>query len=164
MMNTELDPDSLRAAFANFPSGITAVCALDDGEPVGLAASSFVSVSLSPPLVSVCIQQSSSTWPNLRRSRRIGVSVLSSEQQDVCRSLASKTGNRFENVAYHTTCGGAVLIDDATAWLECSLHDVFTAGDHDVAFLRVHGLTASANIRPLVFHASSFHSLAVLVQ
>jgi hypothetical protein len=53
----------LRRVFSAFPSGVTAVSALIDGRPVGIAASSFTSVSLDPPLVSVCIAHSSTTWP-----------------------------------------------------------------------------------------------------
>lgn len=58
-----LDGDiaQLRRAFGCFPSGVTAVCAVVDGEPVGMAASSFTSVSMAPPLVSVCVQDSSAT-------------------------------------------------------------------------------------------------------
>lgn len=55
--------DQLRPAFGCFPSGVTAVCADVDGVPAGLAASSFTSVSVEPPLVSVCMQHSSTTWP-----------------------------------------------------------------------------------------------------
>lgn len=55
--------DHLRRAFGCFPSGVTAICAEIDGEPVGVAASSFTSVSISPPLVSVCMQHTSTTRP-----------------------------------------------------------------------------------------------------
>ena len=60
----ELNAEVLRAAFAHFPSGVTAVAAMRDGQPTGIAASSFTSVSIDPPLVSVCIALSSTTWPH----------------------------------------------------------------------------------------------------
>ena len=58
-----VDGTELRRAFGCFPSGVTAVCAIIDGEPVGMAASSFTSVSIDPPLASICVQKSSTTWP-----------------------------------------------------------------------------------------------------
>jgi flavin reductase (DIM6/NTAB) family NADH-FMN oxidoreductase RutF len=58
--NQDLDPRRLRDAFGIFPSGVVAVAASLDGRPVGLAASSFTSVSLEPPLVSI-------SWPARRR-------------------------------------------------------------------------------------------------
>ena len=67
-----LTADVLRHAFGLFPSGVTAVCGIVDGHPAGLAASSFTSVSLDPPLVSVCIAHTSSTWPILRQCRWLG--------------------------------------------------------------------------------------------
>src|SRR5918997_4998820 len=74
------DPQELRRAYGCFPSGVTAICTLVDGAPDGMAASSFTSVSLDPPLVSVCVQNTSTTWPRLRHLPRLGVSVLAESQ------------------------------------------------------------------------------------
>src|SRR5258706_352547 len=52
----------LRRAFGCFPSGVVGLCALVNAVPVGMAASSFTSVSLDPALVSVCVASSSTTW------------------------------------------------------------------------------------------------------
>jgi len=70
--NQDLDPELLRQAFGIFPTGVVAVAAEVDGTLVGLAASSFTSVSLDPPLVSFSIARTSKTWPDLRRSRTSG--------------------------------------------------------------------------------------------
>lgn len=93
---TPTNPALLRQAFGCFPSGVTAVCALDSGAPVGMAASTFTPVSLSPALISVCVQDTSTTWPKLRRRSHVGVSVLAQGQDEICRSLAGKgaTGSR----------------------------------------------------------------------
>src|SRR3546814_15819531 len=87
MASGEVGPAQLRAAFGCFPSGITAVCALIDGKPVGMAASSFTSVSLDPPLVSVCVPNRSTPWRQLRSVLRMGVSVLAGGQGRACRTL-----------------------------------------------------------------------------
>ena len=68
--NQDLDPARLREAFGVFPSGVVAVAAEVDGELVGLAASSFTSVSLEPALVSFSVANTSKTWPDLRRAGR----------------------------------------------------------------------------------------------
>ena len=57
--NQDLDPGRLREAFGAFPSGVVAVAADVDGVATGLAASSFTSVSLDPPLVSFSVANSS---------------------------------------------------------------------------------------------------------
>lgn len=157
---TTLDPQSLRRAYSMFPSGVTAVCAIIDGQPVGMAASSFTSVSLDPPLVSVCIALTSSTWPILRTAHRLGVSVLGERHGQVARQLAARGGDRFAGVAYEVN-QGAVLVPDAAMWAVCSLDQEFTAGDHVIAVLRVYSADPHPEIRPIIFHASDFHQLAV---
>lgn len=157
-----VDLGVLRRAFGCFPSGVTAVCALVDGRPDGMAASSFTSVSLDPPLVSVCVQKSSSTWPRLRGCRRLGISVLAETQDVACKSLAMKTGDRFEGVDWAATAEGAVFVRGATAWLDCSVHDEMPAGDHVIVLLAIHGLHAEPDVPPLVFHGSRFRQLRTL--
>jgi flavin reductase (DIM6/NTAB) family NADH-FMN oxidoreductase RutF len=150
----------LKNAFGQFPTGVVALCALSDGRPVGLAASSFTSVSLDPPLVSVCLQNTSRTWPHLRARPRIGLSVLGEDHQRVCRQLAATLGDRFAGIGWHSVPGGAVFIAGAPAWLDCKLYRAFEAGDHEIAVLYVNELSINSEIRPLVFHASRFRQLA----
>jgi flavin reductase (DIM6/NTAB) family NADH-FMN oxidoreductase RutF len=157
-----IDPRALRAAFGCFPSGVTAVCAMVDDEPVGMAASSFTSVSVAPPLVSVCFQASSGTWQRLRDRSRLGISVLAQGQDEICMSLAQTTTDRFANVAWDRAAGGAVFVHGAAAWLDCSLYAEVPAGDHAVAMLEIRGLRSRPDAAPLVFHGSRFRRLAVL--
>jgi flavin reductase (DIM6/NTAB) family NADH-FMN oxidoreductase RutF len=156
------DPGLLRRAFGCFPSGVTAVAAIVDDRPVGMAASSFTSVSIEPALVSVCFQAASSTWQRLRGRPRLGISVLAQGQDEICMSLARNTADRFADVAWDRSSDGAVFVHGATAWLECSLHAEVPAGDHAVAMLEIHSLRAKPEAAPLVFHGSRFRRLAVL--
>ncbi|WP_077222875.1 flavin reductase [Rathayibacter sp. VKM Ac-2630] len=72
-LQRDLDLETLRAAFGLHPSGVAALIAQVDGIPVVLVASSFtVGVSADPPLVSVAVQRTSTSWPLLRRARSIG--------------------------------------------------------------------------------------------
>jgi flavin reductase (DIM6/NTAB) family NADH-FMN oxidoreductase RutF len=154
-----LRPEELRRVFGAFPTGVTAVAALVDGVPVGLAASSFTSVSLDPPLVSVCVAHSSTTWPVLRDRATIGVSVLGVHQEAVCRQLAARDGDRFTGLGWRATPDGAVLIDGASAWFGCRVEQHIRAGDHDIVLLRVHELDTDHTVAPLVFHAGQFRRL-----
>lgn len=156
------DPAVLRRAFGCFPSGVTALCALDGGTPVGMAASTFTPVSLAPPLVSVCVQDTSATWPKLRGQHRLGVSVLAEGQDAICRSLASKEGDRFADVDWEAAEDGSVFIHGASLWLECSVHAELPGGDHTIALLEIQSLTVQPDRAPLVFHGSRFRRLAVI--
>ncbi|PYC88032.1 oxidoreductase [Streptomyces tateyamensis] len=155
-----LRPEDLRRVFGTFPTGVTALAALADGTPVGLAASSFTSVSLDPALVSVCVAHTSTTWPLLRDRARIGVSVLGAHQESACRQLAARSGDRFAGLDWRATPEGAVLLTGASAWFDCSIDRLVRAGDHDIVLLRIHELGADHTVAPLVFHAGRFHRLA----
>lgn len=157
-----VDAPLLRTAFSCFPSGVTAVCAEIDGVPVGMAASSFTSVSLDPPLVSVCITNGSRTWDLLSSAPRLGVSVLGEYQGAVCRSLAARDGDRFAGLELNTLPTGSILLRGAPAWFECSVEDHLPAGDHQIVLLRVHSVDAEPDRGPLIFHGSAFRQLAVI--
>jgi flavin reductase (DIM6/NTAB) family NADH-FMN oxidoreductase RutF len=159
--NKILDSRELRNAYGHFPTGVTALCALHEGRPVGMAASSFMPVSLDPPLVSVCVNNTSRTWPTLSHLYRLGVSVLAESQDGTCRQLAAATGDRFAGLEWQATGAGAVFIKGAPVWFDCSVHDRFPAGDHVIVLLRIEGLKIYPGIRPLVFHASEFRQLDV---
>ncbi|MFC4070315.1 flavin reductase family protein [Actinoplanes subglobosus] len=160
--NQDLDPVRLRQAFGVFPSGVVAVAASVDGQPVGLAASSFTSVSLDPPLVSVSIANTSRTWPDLRRAGRLGVTVLAAHHGELCRRLAGPVGHRFDGAALSVTAGGAVTVDDGLARFDCSIYREVEAGDHTIVLLRLHAVDHSADQDggPLVFHRSGFGRLS----
>jgi flavin reductase (DIM6/NTAB) family NADH-FMN oxidoreductase RutF len=153
----ELD---LRRVFARYPTGVAVLAALVDGAPVGLAANSFTSVSLEPPLASVCVAHTSTTWPRLRRAPRLGISVLGAAQQGVSRQLAARSGDRFAGLSWRATVDGSVVLTGSAAWFECSVLREVAAGDHDIVLLEVHDLAAIDEIAPLVFHDSTYRRLA----
>jgi flavin reductase (DIM6/NTAB) family NADH-FMN oxidoreductase RutF len=156
------DQRALRDAFGCFPSGVTAICALVDGMPVGMAASSFTSVSVNPPLLSVCVQNSSETWPKLCAVPRLGISVLGAGQDLACRQLAAKSGDRFAGLGWAASKDGAVYLREAAGWFECTLTRRIAAGDHEIALLQVESFQAEPSVSPLVFHASRFRQLAIV--
>ncbi|CAO1654196.1 flavin reductase family protein [Salinibacterium sp. NSLL150] len=150
---------ALRRALSLFPTGVVALAAVVDGAPTGIAVNSFTSVSLDPPLVAVCPARTSTTWPVLARATRIGLSVLGADQESTARSLASRTGDRFADIAWRATEGGAIHMDGAALWLECEIRNSFDGGDHEIVTLEVIHSEAFPEVTPLVFHLSQFRGL-----
>jgi len=163
MVSPRIEEAELRRVFGCFPSGVTAVCAVVDGEPVGMAASSFTAVSVAPALVSICVQNTSTTWPRLRERPQLGVSVLAECHSEACVSLSRKVGDRFAGVSWTKLPGGGVLVHGASAWLDCKLAAEVAAGDHTIALLEICAVGADPETPPLVFHGSRFRRLAVTV-
>ncbi|MBB5166849.1 flavin reductase family protein [Mycobacterium sp. AZCC_0083] len=159
-VDDDFDQSLLRQAFGCFPSGVTAFCGLLDGVAEGMAASSFTSVSLDPALVSVCVANTSTTWPKLAKLDRLGLSVLAGDHAPIARALASKTGDRFGGVDWTATESGAVFVHGATLWLECAPFKRVAAGDHEIVVLQIVALAMYPDVAPMVFHRSNFHELA----
>ncbi|MBM0124332.1 flavin reductase family protein [Pimelobacter simplex] len=156
--NQDLDPVALRRAFGSFPTGVVALAAEVDGHPVGLAASSFTSVSLDPPLVSISLAAGSRTWPALRGAPRFGVTVLADHHGAVCRQLSGPVAARFAGVPLTVDQAGAITLDEGLERFSCSLYREVEAGDHVMVLLRVHAVDSGAG-HPLVFHRSGFGRL-----
>jgi flavin reductase (DIM6/NTAB) family NADH-FMN oxidoreductase RutF len=151
---------SIKQAFAQFPSGVAAFSAMVGFAPEVLVASSFtVGVSLEPPLVMFAVQNSSTTWPKLRRAPRLGVSVLAEGQEAVCLQLSSRKGERFAGVATSTSDAGAVVIDGAVLSLECEVVSETPAGDHSIVVLEVKSTEINHGAQPLVYHGAAFRRL-----
>ena len=157
--NQDLDQVRLREVFGVFPSGVVAVAADVDGVHVGLAASSFTSVSLDPPLVSFSVATTSKTWPVLRRAGHLGVTILADHHDKACRQLAGPVEHRFDGLLLTASEDGAVTLDDGLARFDCTIHDEVRAGDHLIVLLRLHAVEHADTSDPLVFHRSGFGSI-----
>ena len=156
--SANLNPSTLREAFGHFPSGVIAIAAEVDGTRVGLAASTFVPVSLEPPLVSFCVQNTSETWPKLKDLPRLGISVLGEAHDEAARALAAKTGDRFAGLSTVSTDSGAVFVEGTSVWLESAIEQLIPAGrshDRDPAGQRHHRARRGAADRVSPQHVSA---------
>lgn len=153
------DELALRQAFGLFPTGVLSVAAVIDNEPVGLAVTSFTSVSLDPPLVSICVARTSKTWPRLAEQPRIGVSVLASEHDLLCRRLASQAPDRFRDAQWSASEQGAVRIEGSALWLECEVISTLEGGDHEIVLMEVKESQLFPDVTPLIFHLSQLRGL-----
>lgn len=160
MSETEFSPGTLRAAFGHFPSGVIAIAAESAGERLGMAVSTFVPVSLDPPLVSFCVQNTSSTWPKLEKLPTLGISVLAEGHDQAVRSLAAKSGDRFAGLETESSPTGAVFVRGTCMWLEGEIEHRVPAGDHTIVILRIRAVRIHPDVAPIVFHRSAFRRLS----
>ncbi|MCK0126145.1 flavin reductase family protein [Gelidibacter sp. F2691] len=128
---SEVDPRALRNAFGTFMTGVTVVTTHDkSGQPLGFTANSFASVSLDPPLVLVCLANSSRNFAAFNEAEGFAVNVLAEDQMQVSNTFASPVEDRFATVDW--TCGpqGSPIFSGVSAWFDCSMFNRVDAGDH----------------------------------
>lgn len=155
-------PDAVLTAggLRPFPTGVVAIAAEVDGVRQGLAASTFVPVSLEPPLVSFCVQNTSTTWPKLTGVPMLGISVLGEAHDAAVRTLAAKLGTGSPVWRRYPTTP-APSSSRAPAWLESAIEQLVPAGDHTIVVLRVNQVKVDPNVAPIVFHRSVLRRLGV---
>lgn len=142
---------------------MTVITALDEDQPLGFTAQSFSSVSLDPPLISVCPSRRSMTWPRIDRAGAFCANVLSSDQEGVARSFAIRDGDRFAGVDWAPApATGSPVLAGVLAWVDCRVHAVHEAGDHLIVLGRVVGLgTDEGGRTPLLFYRGGYGRFSV---
>jgi len=151
-----IDAAHYRNVLGHFPTGVTVITGQGEDRPVGMAIGSFASVSLDPPLVLFCPQKSSSSWPLIEGSGGFCANILSSEQEDLCRVMASKSDDKFAGVGWRPGPSGSPVLADVLGWIDCSIERVHDEGDHYVVIGRVLELDAANAGLPLVFYRGGY--------
>lgn len=153
-----IDPLRFRQAMGLFATGVATVCALQpDGTPIGIAANSFASVSLEPPLVSFCVARTSSTWAQMQDSNTFAVSFLAADQGPVCSQLSRKGIDRFADLDWEPAPSGSPHVAGALGWVDCRTWARYDGGDHEIVVGEVTALSlGSADVAPLLFFRSAF--------
>ncbi len=156
-----VDQQRFREVMGHFATGVAVVaCAGTDG-PSGLTTSAITSVSLDPPLLLVCFDNTSRTLPAVRDAGRFSVNVLREGQEDLAVLFASKVVMQEKWAAVtQTVADGVPVLDDALAWISCEVRELLPGGDHTIAIGAVTGVGADAEGgRPLLHHRGSFAGL-----
>jgi flavin reductase (DIM6/NTAB) family NADH-FMN oxidoreductase RutF len=159
-----LGPDDFRRVLSHFASGVTIVTTWDaDGQPAGLTASSFASVSLNPPLVLVCVAHSAQSHPHLHTHGRFAINILHTDHEQLAKRFASSSGGpeKFENVAYRPGILGLPILKEALAELECTIVHAYPGGDHTIFVGQVEAADARGDtgFDPLLYYRGKFNRL-----
>ncbi|MCB9957635.1 MAG: flavin reductase family protein [Rhodospirillaceae bacterium] len=129
---TAVPPAEFRSVMSAYTTGVCIACSLDeDGAPSGLTVNSFTSVSLVPPIVSLCIGLGSRTLMDFRRAGVFAVNILAVDQIPLAQACAARELN-WEEVALTTWETRAPIISRAVAALDCRIVADHEAGDHAI--------------------------------
>lgn len=153
---------TFREAMSSFPSGVTVVTTMSpEGEPVGFTATSFASVSLNPPLVSVCLDRNAQSHGVFAKSDSWMIHFLDQMGVEMAMTFATRGADKFAGGAHFVNSVGLPQLSSVPVSLRCSRFGDLAAGDHDILI----GLVEHVEITradPLVYWARNFHRLAPL--
>lgn len=135
------------------------------GEPKGLTATAFASLSADPPSVLVCVNRRTQLAAEVEAAGRFCVNVLSRDHIGVAETFAGRTGlageARFADGAWGARATGAPVLADALVVFDCVLERIVEHTSHIVLFGRVaHTEIAEASGAPLLYCDGRFATLA----
>ena len=146
-----MDNKNLRKVLSKFATGVTVISTLDyEGNPVGMTANSFSSVSLEPPLVLWSIGVNQPSYDIFINAKGYSVSVLSSDQKDICNLFSSPKEDKFKEIEYIISDNGFPLIKKSLAWFDCIKWKNYPGGDHQILVGEIKNFYAN-EYDPLIF-------------
>ncbi len=152
------DDQQFRKALSQFATGVTVITTrLADGSFRGLTASSFNSVSLSPPLVLWSLGQGANSLPIFSGNSHYVINVLGADQAELAKRFSRRTDKPFDGVAYTLSRTGLPILSGASAWFECHNRSRYPEGDHVIFVGEVEDCSALEQ-PSLIFHAGQFGS------
>ena len=151
--------DSLkfRKVLGHFATGVTVVTGLTpESEPVGVTVNAFASVSLEPPLILICLADTTGCLSAFREGERFAVNILSEGQQRLSEEFAGPQEHKFRDLAYETWDSGCPILPGCLANLECTRMSVHRGGDHIIVIGRVDRIEHTDGGRPLLYYRSAY--------
>lgn len=155
-----IDPKEFRRAGGKFLTGVTiATVRAADGTPHGLTANSFTTVSLTPPLILLCVDTRARLLDHFLGTGYFAINVLSEAQQELSSRFAKPNIDRFEGVEWQEGRTGAPLLPGSLATMECKLVQQPVAGDHIILVGEVLHLSM-ADGNPLAYYSGGYRQIA----
>ena len=154
-----MDPAQFRQLLGRFATGVTIITVTaPDGRLLGMTANSLSSVSLSPPLISVCVDRTAEMHGAILTVEMFVLNVLSSSQETLARRFADQHEDRFDGIGYHMTPDGLILLGGALAHIECQRYADYPGGDHTIVVGKVVG-GDTAKGRPLLYYRGGYAAI-----
>lgn len=151
--------EHFRDALGHYTTGVTIVTAVGvDGEPVGMTANSFASVSLEPPLVLWSVDRSAPECEDFLAAGHYAVHILRQDQQRLSHQFSDDAIDKFSGVNVSQGIGNMPLLNDFCARLQCEVTSRYAAGDHWILVGRVLDLSIDS-AEPLVFYRGKYGKL-----
>lgn len=152
--------DEFRNALRHWASGVTVITTKDaTGKSHGITVSAFSSVSLSPPLVLVCIDKETGSHYAFLESGAFVVNILREDQQAISQQFAAKIEDKFDCINCEIGINGIPLLSDSLANLECTLVHSYEGGDHTIFIGEIQKATVHEG-KPLLYYNGSYRNIS----
>ena len=148
-----VDADIFRSVFRRHAAGVVVITADAGHGPAGFTATSLVSVSLLPPLVSFSIATTASSWPTVHKANSLVINFLDAGQHDIAGRFATSGVDRFaEPTRWSRLRTGEPVLDEAPSYLRALVEHRFAVADHHIVVARLDTHAERREHEPLLYH------------
>ncbi len=145
---------AFKDAMAQVAAPVSVVTTYAGDRPYGTTVSAFSSLSMTPPMLLVSLQDTSHLLSLLEVGSSVGVNVLGAGQADVASRFASRAEDKFAGVPW-TFSDGAPVLHDTHAWVAMEVSQLVPVGDHVLVLGDVVNAVSGDDL-PLTYHRRSF--------
>lgn len=156
--------EDFKSVMRHYPTGVTVVTSLRDGQPRGVTVNAFSSVSADPPTVLICINREARSYLYISTSKIFCVNILAADQVELAERFSGKMRERqFEDVAFTIDKTGAAVLGGTVAHLDCEVLQEHQASSHSIFIGRVLSCSARPGV-PLGYFNGGFHDFHLRVE
>jgi flavin reductase (DIM6/NTAB) family NADH-FMN oxidoreductase RutF len=148
-------PDRFRDAMRQVAAPVCVVTTLSDSGPHGTTVSAFTSLSMSPPMVMLSLDNSSRLLARISVGARLGVNILAADQRELASRFADKSEDKFHGVEWFAH-SAAPRLTGCHAWVAIDTRQIVPGGDHMVILGEVVEAEACSGHLPLTYHDRKF--------
>jgi len=160
---TVVDEHELRRAIARIPAPVTVIAAYDhERRPVGFTASSFVNISVEPPLVGVFVGARTRSYATFSQAEQVAISVLADDQSEIATVFATSAEDKFAGVALDPGFTTAPVVAHAMVSIVGRVVQRPVLGDHLMLVIQAEEVVRNLEA-PLVYQDRKFRTLTDLL-
>lgn len=131
----------------------------------GFTASAVCSVTDTPPMLLVCMNQSSRSHAHFVENKVLAVNVLSTQHEQLSNAFASSkfsSEDRFKLGDWSTLETSSPILEDALVSFDCQIENIQQVGTHSIFLCRVLAVKQSDQEESLVYFNRAYHQVGQL--
>lgn len=154
------DELAFRQTLGHLATGVTVVTVATSQGVYGMTANAVTSVSLSPPLILVCIDRRARLVNFIQENGRFGVNLLRETQEPLSRYFARSWRSEEPPEHRFQEWAGVPHLVGSLGALSCRTSEIVEAGDHLIVIGQVAGLRVDdAYGSPLLYYRGQYAGL-----
>ena len=154
-----MDDREFRNAMGKFATGVTVITTEVDGEPHGMTANAFMSVSLHPKLIMISIDNRANMLDKIKEANKFAVNILADHQKDLSMHFAGQTKDEREIDFQYIE--NIPVLDGTLASIACDVDNSYVVGDRTLFVGKVLDIKQTDG-NPLTFFTGKYGHNQVL--